>query len=133
MIYSYDERKIGSYFGEDLYEKSFNITAEAYNSEDNAYVIDLGETADKIINCDGFIYSANENDIPYKLKLPLNTEPKLTLAVDRKTDTICTKIYDRATVESETYNAAVYIFVDATDYISSTGIIKVQYTKLPAE
>lgn len=131
MIYSLEERKIGSYFGEDLYEKSFNITADDYDVSNGYYAIDLGESADKIINCDGFIYSTNESDAQYKLKLPINVEPKITLPTNRNTDALYTAIYDRATVGNETYNATVMIFTIATDYISSTGIIKVQYTKLP--
>lgn len=128
--YSTTERKIGSYFGEDLYEKSFNITADDYDVSVAGYTIDLGETADKIVDCNGFIYSVNENDAPYKLKLPINVEPSRVLGVDRRTNAIYTAIYDRAIVESDIYNATVMIMTEATDYVSSTGVIKVQYTKL---
>lgn len=133
MIYSYTERKIGSYFGEDLYECCFDLSQDNYDANEQAYTVDLGDNADKVIDCVGFIYSINVQDEPYKLKLPINVEPKLTLPSDRKTDTIYAKLYDRAVVQEDIYNATVFVCTNALDYAGGDGIIKVQYTKLPTE
>ena len=65
VIYSSDERKIGSYFGEDLYEKTFSIPN--WDSEQTTYPISFN--AKKIVAFDGYI--ADTTGVYYKI--PVST------------------------------------------------------------
>ena len=120
MVYSFDERRVGSYFGEDLYEKCF--TLEDIN-ECNSIVV-VG--SDKIVNIDGFFETAEG-------KVSINSVVKWTNYPDMTVNNMSI-----ATISFFDYDGEDdgYLFFDNTitqfnNFLSTAtgGIFKVQYTK----
>lgn len=121
-MYSYTERKIGSYFGEDLYECCFDLPAY-----DSGYTIELDAAADKVINVDGFIVKDDE----YSTKIPFTyVLPQVTVSGGGGSITNCVsyECYDK----TESENATVIINTNGDDMPTTEGggIVKVQYTKV---
>lgn len=116
MIYSYEERKIGSYFGEDLYEKCYNLPAD-----ENGYSFELEEYVNKIINVEGFIILTDGTKIPIVFLTDGITQNHLSTISNLQ-------IFDKAGED----NAAVNIDHRGDLYpkTAGNGILKIQYTKV---
>lgn len=121
-MYSYTERKIGSYFGADLYERCFDMPAY-----DSGYTIELDAAADKVINVDGFIVKNDESNtkIPFSYVLPPVTVGGGGASI---TNCVSYEAYDK----TESENATVIINTNGDDMPTTEGggIVKVQYTKV---
>ena len=117
MIFSYDERKAGSYFGNDLYEKCIAVdeTATASSADVVINIADAQTIVDAVFftesNADGEKYASN---VVTSLKVVNNTIKGYNLTM-----------YD---YESEENPAAVKITGYESGY-ACKGILKVQYTK----
>lgn len=118
MIYSYDERKIGSYFGEDLYEKCIAVD----DTTDSAGQIFIDITGgDKVVsatlhNYDSETGAHTESNIGEKVQTTNIQGINLIL-------------YDYLSVEEP---AQIAVETKTSDKLIS-GFVKVQYTKLATD
>lgn len=122
VVYSTDERKIGSYFGDDLYECCFPLPE--YDAS-NGYVIEV-PGSEKIINCEGLIISSDEEPTT----VCFNCVPTGSFSTASQVKSIVAFMYDK----TENYDSgAVYISCyNLTEYQTGLGFAKIRYTKIPA-
>lgn len=121
MIYSLEERKIGKFFNEDLYEKTYIINLTTDLDETNCFYFD--ESVKQIIDTNiivsknDFNYNPTNNEYKYKLSVtPSNTIRNYYTFVDNYND------------GEDTLNAYIKFHLsEASGFVYA--LLKVQYTK----
>lgn len=122
MVYSLDERKVGKFFDEDLYEKTviINLSEGSTDIDNDTYYFD--ESVKQIVDADVFIsasdfsYDADNADSVYKLNVTTSPPAHTNYYFNNK--------YDDG---EETANASI-TFTDYSNY--NYAMVKVQYTKV---
>lgn len=119
MVYSLDERKVGKFFNEDLYEKTIIINLSTDLDTDGYYF--LPKTVKQLIDAEiqvsksNFVYNAESNYEKYKLNVntsgTVRTNYQLFDAFDDGTDT----------------SPASIVFIAYSNY--DYAMVKIQYTK----
>lgn len=118
MVYSHDERKIGKFFDEDLYEKTYIINL---NTDLDEGVYYLGNDVKQIVDCNvkiskaDFTFDLTNSDDYYKLNV-------VTAATARTFYN-----YNNAWEDGEDSLPALLRFNGVANY--NYAMVKVQYTK----
>lgn len=77
MIYSLEERKVGKFFDEDLYEKTYIINLNTELDTDGYYYLDTSVkqliSAEIQISKSNFVYDAENSEEKYALNLALTS------------------------------------------------------------
>lgn len=122
MIYSYDERKIGNAFGEDLYQQSFLINTTTDLTEDSEYT--LPNYVKNIYNLSCIISDGTIEDAMTAGRISSMLNYYASAA--NRMGITCTDYYNDGEYEA---SALLTFKIGSNPEVSPYAIVTIQYTK----